>query len=128
MFMSVNMFGTNIHLRCLYHWIYLNGYAETNQRHNHPSWMLMPKTVNGITIELECLYRWLLPQNHWMVMPLTVFGINIQLMFGINIQLRCLCHSTWMVMALIVFGITVHDRMAMPLTVFEKNHSTDVRH
>jgi hypothetical protein len=25
----------------------LDGYVEDSQRHNHPSWMVMPKTVNG---------------------------------------------------------------------------------
>jgi hypothetical protein len=35
----------------------LNGYAEDSQRHNHPSCMVMPKTVNGITIQVEWLCR-----------------------------------------------------------------------
>ena len=54
---------------------------------------------------------------------LSIFGVSIvlyfiQLMFGINIQVRCLCHSSWMVIPLTVFGITIHHWMAMPLTVF----------
>jgi predicted molibdopterin-dependent oxidoreductase YjgC len=49
-------------------WSKLNGYAEVSQRHNHPNWMVMPKT---------CRQR----HNHpsWMAGN----GENIQL--GINI-------------------------------------------
>ena len=69
-------------------------FNEDSQRHNHPSWMVMQKTVNGITIQVKCLCRrqstaW--PSkwngyaedsqrhNHpsWMFMPNVFNGINI---------------------------------------------------
>jgi hypothetical protein len=36
-----------------------NAYAEDSQRHNHPSRMVMSKTVNDITIQLRCLCSWI---------------------------------------------------------------------
>jgi hypothetical protein len=33
------------------------GYAEDSQRHNHPSFVVMPKTVNVITIQVSWLCR-----------------------------------------------------------------------
>jgi hypothetical protein len=34
-----------------------HGYAEDSQRHNHPSFVIMPKTVDGITIQVVWLCR-----------------------------------------------------------------------
>jgi hypothetical protein len=36
----------------------LNDYTEDSQRHNLQSWMVMPKTVNGITFKVEWLCLW----------------------------------------------------------------------
>jgi hypothetical protein len=35
----------------------LNVYAEDSQRHNHPSWMVMPRTVNCFPCQVEWLCR-----------------------------------------------------------------------
>jgi hypothetical protein len=55
-------------------------YAEDSQRHNHQSWMVLPKTVNGLTIQVNGYAEDSQRLNHqsWMVMPKTVNGLTIQ--------------------------------------------------